>query len=146
MTAVGAASYQANLAVQGDEALTDLAVFGVPQKTSARASRLLLHGDGRLMEKPVGALNTPRDCGISVVAGDFDNDMDVDLYQVCARKVVNLPNVLFENTGDGNFIEVPDAGGATGSLQGVGGAVTTATKPRNHVVPISATTSPSSPT
>lgn len=59
----------------------------------------------------------------SVIAGDFDNDMDVDLYVVASRIVVNSPNILLENTGNGAFQCVPRAGGAEGSRSGVGECV-----------------------
>jgi ASPIC and UnbV/FG-GAP-like repeat len=62
----------------------------------------------------------------SAVAGDFDNDMDLDLYLVCAGAVENLPDLLYENDGTGNFRLVPHAGGASGSVQGRGDAVVTA--------------------
>lgn len=62
----------------------------------------------------------------SVVAGDFDNDMDIDLYLVRASTAENLPNHLYENQGDGNFIQLPDTGGAAGSEQGRGQSVTMA--------------------
>ncbi len=62
----------------------------------------------------------------SVIAGDFDNDMDVDLYMVCTRTTANLPNMLYENLGDGRFVTVPDAGGAVGSLLGRGESVAAA--------------------
>jgi len=55
----------------------------------------------------------------SVVAGDFDNDMDVDLYMACGGSLTNLPNRLFENLGDGTFAEVASAGGGAG-VQGAG--------------------------
>ena len=54
----------------------------------------------------------------SVAAGDFDNDMDVDIYLVCTGSVGNLSNRLLENDGNGHFIEVPGAGGAAGSHTG----------------------------
>jgi hypothetical protein len=62
----------------------------------------------------------------SVAAGDFDNDMDMDLYLVCAGPTQNLPNTLYENDGAGRFIEVPNAGGAMGSKLGKGNQVVTA--------------------
>ena len=62
----------------------------------------------------------------SVVAGDFDNDMDLDIYLVCTGRVGNLANRLLENDGHGNFREVPGAGGAAGSRLGVGDSVVTA--------------------
>lgn len=62
----------------------------------------------------------------SAVAGDFDNDMDLDLYLVCAGPVENLSNRLYENDGQGNFRLVPDTGGASGSTIGRGDVVVTA--------------------
>jgi hypothetical protein len=48
------------------------------------------------------------------VAGDFDNDMDLDIYLVCRGGARNLPNMLLENDGAGVFAAVADAGGAEG--------------------------------
>ncbi len=62
----------------------------------------------------------------SVAAGDFDNDMDVDVYLVCSDPVRNVPNILLENLGDGRMREVPDAGGAAGTDLGRGDAVAVA--------------------
>jgi hypothetical protein len=62
----------------------------------------------------------------SVTAGDFDNDMDVDLYLVCFDVTSNLANLLYENQGQGVFTQVPDAGGAVGSTEGIGDSVVTA--------------------
>lgn len=58
--------------------------------------------------------------GRSVVSGDFDNDMDLDLYIVATKGITNLPNVLLENEGDGTFLAVTTAGGAPGPLDSVG--------------------------
>ena len=65
------------------------------------------------------ALIVPRSCS-SIAAGDFDNDMDVDIYLVCRDKVSNQPNVLLQNDGHGVFTVVPFAGGAEGSTAGRG--------------------------
>ena len=59
----------------------------------------------------------------SVAAGDFDNDMDIDLYLVCTGPTQNMPNILYENDGTGHFFEVPNAGGAAGSKDGRGNQV-----------------------
>ncbi len=61
--------------------------------------------------------------GSSVVTGDFDNDMDLDLYVVRTGTAVNLGNRLYENDGSGNFSLVANAGGANGILTGVGDSV-----------------------
>ena len=64
--------------------------------------------------------------GRSVTAGDFDNDMDLDLYLVRLSSAGNLPNQLYENQGNGTFLQVPDAGGAEASSEGKGHSVTMA--------------------
>jgi len=56
---------------------------------------------------------------------NFDNDMDLDIFSVCTISVKNTPNILYENKGDGTFIELPSAGGAIGSELGIGDSVTT---------------------
>lgn len=58
----------------------------------------------------------------SGVAGDFDNDQDLDLYLACSGAVDNLPNRLFENVG-GRFVEVPLAGGGATADVSTGGNV-----------------------
>lgn len=57
----------------------------------------------------------------AATAGDFDNDMDLDLYLACGQAPLNEPNILLDNQGDGGFVSVPNAGGAAGS--GVGTAM-----------------------
>ncbi len=87
---------------------------------------LLMRRDGRFVNdiSPSG-LDFPTSCH-SVVSGDFDNDMDEDLYLVCSGSVQNLPNRLYENLGEGRFAVVPEAGGASGSRLGRGDVVATA--------------------
>ena len=55
-------------------------------------------------------LRTPVNCG-SVVAADFDNDMDLDLYMTCRTGVENLKNRYYDNQGNGTFVEVTSHGG-----------------------------------
>jgi hypothetical protein len=87
---------------------------------------LLLRRDEQFVSHTLsGQVAAPTACH-SAVAGDFDNDMDLDLYLVCAGVVENLPNRLYDNDGKGNFRLVPEAGGASGSLTGRGDAVVTA--------------------
>ena len=64
--------------------------------------------------------------GRSVAAGDFDNDMDIDLYVVRSSSISNFPNQLYENRGDGTFVPFAGAGRAEGSSQGRGQSVTMA--------------------
>jgi len=57
---------------------------------------------------------------VSVTAGDFDNDMDNDLYLVCREGVSNIVNRLYENKyeikGKAEFVQVTAAGGAEGVI------------------------------
>lgn len=62
----------------------------------------------------------------SVAAVDFDNDMDIDIYAVRSNSAANLPNQLYENQGDGTFVQVASAGGAEANTSGKGMSVTVA--------------------
>jgi len=72
----------------------------------------------------LSGFDKPTACS-SVVAGDFDNDMDLDIYSVCSFDFNNQPNMLYENKGNGTFVIVPQAGGAEGTNLGVGDSATT---------------------
>ena len=67
------------------------------------------------MRRSRAGLDTPVQC-VSVTPGDFDNDMDVDLYLACRTGASNLPNMLYENLGNGTFRRVAGAGGAAGPV------------------------------
>jgi len=56
-----------------------------------------------------------------ITAGDFDNDMDMDIYMSCRGGGVNIPNRLYENDGTGRFSLVANAGGAQGITGGTQG-------------------------
>jgi len=90
---------------------------------SYRPQSMLLISDGNAL-KPTN--DTFPDNVVSVVSGDFDNDMDVDLYLVCSSSAGNLPNFLYENRGDGTFIQHTTGGGAVGSKLGRGQSVSMA--------------------
>ena len=88
---------------------------------------LYLHNGSEFENKtPQSGINNTFMPGRSVVAGDFDNDMDLDIYVVNSFRVANAPNTLWENNGNGIFTEVANAGGAEGTLLGAGDAVVTA--------------------
>jgi len=59
-----------------------------------------------------------------VVAADFDNDMDLDVYFSCRGGVENLPNRMYRNDGSGNFGRISNFGGegviGTGLESGAG--------------------------
>lgn len=62
---------------------------------------------------------------LAATSGDFDNDMDLDLFLVCTEGAANIPNVMYENTGQGKFVRV-ERHGAEGSDIGIGSKVATA--------------------
>jgi len=77
---------------------------------------LLMNRNGNFVDETAAAqLAAPVQCG-SVTAGDFDNDMWVDLYLACRTGASNLANILYHNNGNGTFTAVPDAGGAAGPI------------------------------
>jgi hypothetical protein len=81
----------------------------------ARPTLLMNRSGGYLDETARAGLDAPIQCA-SAVAGDFDNDMDVDLYLACRTGASNLANRLYENVGGGVFRLVAGAGGATGPV------------------------------
>ena len=107
--------------IQSAEPIKDLRTDGFKLFNGEDAVDVLLIRNGKKYERgPLpGEAGAPTSCH-SVVAGDLDNDMDIDLYLVCEGPVENLPNRLLENDGKGGFTLVPGAGGATGSHLGRG--------------------------
>jgi hypothetical protein len=112
--------------VKSSKPIDQVQVEGFQPTSGELPNVLLLRRGEQFVSHPLsGEAAVPTACH-SAVAGDFDNDMDLDLYLVCAGAVENLPNRLYENDGKGNFTLVPDAGGASGSMIGRGDAVVTA--------------------
>jgi len=115
--------HDCNMKVDSATPIVDLETLGFTSCDGAMADRLLVFRSGAFQDMTwQSGLNLPSACG-SVAAADFDNDMDIDLYLVCRSLVVNLPNRLYENLGDGTFAMVPGAGGAAGSTAGRGDSV-----------------------
>ncbi len=90
------------------------------------ADKLLLQTDKGFADASVSAGFGASTACPAVAAGDFDNDMDVDLYLACTGTVTNRANLLYENVGGGRFRVVPQAGGAAGTLDGRADAVAVA--------------------
>jgi len=98
---------------------------------------LQLNNDDGIFDETRSEFQVPTSC-IGGVGGDFDNDMDIDIFMVCGiwgrpdakgeeySSDENLPNILYENSGNANFIKVQHAGGAEGSKIGVGETVSVA--------------------
>ncbi|MDP3123839.1 MAG: CRTAC1 family protein, partial [Thiobacillus sp.] len=105
--------------------ITRFKVIGEANDQSAPA-RLFMNRGGKLVEESdKRGVNKRQVAGANVVVGDFDNDMDVDVFVLASADVGQQENLLLLNDGKGNFAVVKAAGGAAGSLSGVGDSVTT---------------------
>ena len=115
-----------NLVLQGTAPLTDAFAVGWDVDEPLRDDLFLVNSGGVFADHAASAGFSVPSSGRSVVAGDFDNDMDLDLYVVSTGPVENLPNLLYENLGNGTFAVVPAAAGAAGGNPGRGDNVTAA--------------------
>ena len=105
------------------EPIDHVTTIGFTPSKGELADILLVKGrDGFKSIATSGATTQFTTC-LSVAAGDFDNDMDIDLYLVCTEPTQNIPNILYKNDGSGHFKEIPNAGGAAGSHEGRGNQV-----------------------
>jgi ASPIC and UnbV/FG-GAP-like repeat len=88
-------------------------------------ARLFMHSAGKLVEQgDERGVNKRLIAAVNVVAGDFNNDMFVDLFIVTSGDAGMRENLLLLNDGKGHFRVVKGAGGAAGALAGVGDSVT----------------------
>ena len=102
--------------VDSTSAITALTPHGLLPSDTAERPSLLINRSGRLHRR--NGKRRPR-CADRMrerIAGDFDNDMDVDLYLACRTGASNLANILYGNQGNGTFTKVADAGGAIGPV------------------------------
>ena len=115
---------QITVKITSTEKIDKLSSRGVEINPKFAADRLLMNVDGALNEEgDTRGVNEPLMDSVSVVAGDFDNDMDLDLYVVSSTSIKNMENKLLINDGHGQFKSVNRAGGAPGTRTGVGDAV-----------------------
>ena len=112
-------SSEVNLQIQSENEITN---FDFQKKISD-----VIFKERFLLNTNTGFVDNTNNSGIkngkpceSVVSGDFDNDMDVDVYFVCSTGLQNLPNELYENLGDGNFIKTDIKRETVGSNLGIG--------------------------
>jgi len=115
-----------NILVTSGDTITGVTPLGFQNSDGGLTDKLLLQTMGVFNDvSAISGINLQSPCR-SVAAGDFDNDMDVDLYLVCHGPVTNRPNILYENLGNGTFQPLPGAGGAQGSNLGLGDSVAAA--------------------
>jgi hypothetical protein len=112
--------------VSASEPVTDHEVIGGITKPEEAPARLFMNRGGKLVEESERrGVNDHLVAGVNVVSGDFDNDMDLDLFVLASGLVGKHRNLLLLNRGDGHFEADLSAGGAAGQLGGVGDSVTT---------------------
>jgi hypothetical protein len=107
---------EAYLQVSGERPITDLQTSGLWPGDLGGVPTLMLNSGAAFADATAGSgLEQTVTC-VSAVAGDFDNDMDVDLYLACREGAQNISNRYYDNDGTGRFSLVPDAGGAIGPV------------------------------
>lgn len=117
---------QVQLRVDSTAAITQLQATGTDITLEEAPARLFMNRAGKLIEESdKRGVNRRQVSGMNVVAGDFDNDMDVDVYILASGNIGQQQNLLLLNDGKGHFQVVKNAGGAAGNLAGVGDSVTT---------------------
>ena len=118
--------YLFRVIIETDSSITEFNRIGFNPVVQPNDTLYLHNGSEFENMTPQSGINNTFMPGRSVVAGDFDNDMDLDVYVVNSFRVANAPNTLWENNGQGVFTEVTNAGGAEGTVLGAGDAVVTA--------------------
>lgn len=97
-------------------AVTDLNSSGLVPSDQGGVPTLISNTAGGYVDTTITAgVDVLVECA-SVTAGDFDNDMDVDLYLACRTGAENLENIYYDNQGNGTFVAVSGAGGALGPV------------------------------
>jgi hypothetical protein len=133
-----------NMVIVSTSVITELLAVGWDPTEPPPLDRLLINEPSGFVDSPLSGNLIPSS-GRSVVAGDFDNDMDLDLYVVSTGPVDNWPNILYENMGGGSFVVTPSAGGAAGTSLGRGDGVTVADYDRNGFLDLLVTNGVSKP-
>ena len=110
--------------IESEAEITETDAIAFNNDLNPLLNHLLINDGDMLVDNSLGSgINSVRSAGVSTVAGDFDNDMDVDLYVVTANSAGNEPNILYDNQGNGTFIPVTNAGDGMGTNLGIGESV-----------------------
>ena len=109
-------SRRAYFQIDAENNVSDPVMMGLGNNDLPILNKLMMNNAGGFAEQASSrGIKGQQQCA-SVVTGDFDNDMDEDIYMICRTGVSNIANILYENQGDGTFKEVANAGGAEGPL------------------------------
>ncbi len=115
--------------IESDQPIGTYTLSGTATGNGPMVPVLLRGSPSGLIDATAGSGLTPVHC-VSGVAGDFDNDMDLDLFFVCRDGAQNLVNIAFENLGNGTFRRVA----LTGAEGRVGPALSAAAGTSDSVV------------
>lgn len=114
-----------NIRLRGSQPFDAVEEHGFESDSGARADRVLRQEAGQVFSvRGSGISNLSTACS-SVVGGDFDNDMDIDIFLSCSSATQNLQNMVFENI-DGRFSLQESGGDATLAASGIGDKVSVA--------------------
>ncbi|ELS03435.1 Ca2+-binding protein, RTX toxin [Xenococcus sp. PCC 7305] len=111
------------IAVESDQAITEYTEINF---TSGDPNNLALSDQFLVYDDTTGEyLDRADEVGLgdptlaqSAVSGDFNNDGHLDIYVANAYPSFNQPNILYQNQGDGTFLKIEVAGGASSSEVG----------------------------
>jgi hypothetical protein len=116
-----------NLRIHSSAPIEDIAALGNAAKDEAAPQRLFMNRGGKLVdESDKRGVNSKPISAVNAVAGDFNNDMYLDIFVLGSGDAGKTANLLLLNNGKGEFQVVRNAGGASGAVVGVGDSVTTA--------------------
>ena len=101
--------------VASSEPITGLTFSGASEGDRGYKPLLVKNTVNGLLTTTTAGLGAAVRCR-SAVAGDFDNDMDEDIFLACTGGSRNIANRLFTNNNNGTFTEVANAGGAAGRM------------------------------
>jgi len=103
--------------VQSSAPVTNLVATGIQEGSDKPLAPVLLSNlPGGILDRTAASnLDSKISC-VSGIAGDFDNDMDLDIFLACRGGVQNVSDILLENDGSGVFSTVAGAGGAAGPI------------------------------
>jgi len=105
---------QTAIKITSSRPITDIQTYNFRNEELFSPDKMMISiGNGQFREVSDFLKDSPNlTTGVSVVTGDFDNDMDLDIIVSCQGSAVNYPNRYYENDGNGQFRLVEDFGAA----------------------------------